>query len=116
MVRTAHFSGLCYSGDFPYFNWAAPIIQKVKVPAQVSNGVFVPEHIEIVVLEPGKWKMSPAYPISSGKRRKYGAELKKYDVNVSDITTLPKQYGKGDNRNGSDGEERDCLSGMDKKD
>ena len=52
-------------GDFPYYHWAAPIVQEVRVPAHLANGVMIPEHNELVIIKPGEWVISPAYPIQN---------------------------------------------------
>lgn len=102
------------AGDFPYFNWKKPARQKVKIPAHISNGLFVPEHVEEVIISPGEWKSGPAYPISSGQRRNnYDTEVVYNSVNAADITTLPQQYGEADSGNNFAGKSADNKRRMD---
>lgn len=35
-----------------------PVVQKVKVPAMVRNGVYIPEHYEYVIVKPGEYVLS----------------------------------------------------------
>jgi hypothetical protein len=83
-----------YGNDFPYFNWAGPIIQNVKIPAHIENGVFIPEHFEPVMLQPGEWRSSQAYPISSKGGKNDNQNQNGYEVQYSnvDITVLPKAF------------------------
>ncbi|MFA5346040.1 MAG: hypothetical protein WC315_07195, partial [Candidatus Omnitrophota bacterium] len=53
-----------YGNDFPYFYWQSPIVQNVAIPAHIENGVFVPQHFEPVVIEPGSWRKEFGYPIN----------------------------------------------------
>ena len=81
--------------DFPYYgDWSEPIIQEVKVPASIQNGVFIPEHYQTVLIKPGEWKKNQAYPIKAEKMENKDNEniLNNLNVNVNDITVMPKQY------------------------
>ncbi|MCL5674247.1 MAG: hypothetical protein M1501_00660 [Candidatus Omnitrophica bacterium] len=53
----------------PYYYWQSPIVQKVKIPAQLVNGFFIPSHYEYVIIQPGKWQKEYAYPIAKGESR-----------------------------------------------
>ena len=53
----------------PYYYWQSPVTQKVKVPAQIVNGLFIPAHYEYVIIQPGKWQQEYAYPIAKGESR-----------------------------------------------
>jgi hypothetical protein len=105
-----------YGNDFPYFYWQSPVVQNVKIPAHIANGVFVPEHIEPVVIEPAKWRKEFSYPINcpKGKKqldKKEGGEPYAFNYlnfSVRDITVLPESFtctGPGekdkDNRGGA---------------
>jgi len=80
-------------GDFPYFNWVAPIVQDVRIPAHVANGVFIPEHNELVIIKPGEWKKEPAFPINSSKESyESSSTLQFMDGDVADITQLPDEF------------------------
>ena len=91
-----------YGNDFPYFYWSSPVIQNVRIPAQIENGLFVPEHNEPVVITPAQWRKKLTYPIHSpkdeGKKDLQQAEGKENyalsDLNFSgrDITVFPESY------------------------
>ncbi len=104
------FAGSFYGNDFPYFVWSAPVVQNVRVPARLENGMFVPEHNELVMIEPGEWRNNFTYPINSGiknNKKTQQAEgdenyaLSYFDFDVGDITVLPKSYN-GVKRAGKD--------------
>ncbi|MCL4492045.1 MAG: hypothetical protein M1510_09110 [Nitrospirae bacterium] len=35
--------------------WSKPVIQIVKVPATIRNGLYIPEHTEYVIVRPGEY-------------------------------------------------------------
>lgn len=80
-------------GRFPYYQWSAPIVQDVKVPAHIENGVFIPEHNELVLIKPGEWQKAPAYSIADNKspdNQESKDDKKKIDISSStDLTILP---------------------------
>ena len=80
-------------GNFPYYHWTRPMVQDVMVPAHVANGVFVPEHKEMVIIQPGEWAISPSYPINTQPKEKYAEHVQDKDIVVSDITHLPGGTG-----------------------
>ncbi len=80
-------------GHFPYYHWTRPMVQDVNVPAHVANGVFIPEHKEMVIIQPGEWAVSPAYPINTQPKESYEHQAQNMDVAVSDITHLPGGVG-----------------------
>ncbi len=83
-VIAAKFQG----GQFPYYHWAAPIVQDLRVPAHIAHGVFIPEHNEIVLIKPGEWQKSPAYPIAIQEKEDY--EQKQIDHgDTTNLTVLP---------------------------
>lgn len=51
----------------PYYYWQSPIVQQVKIPAQVVNGLFIPSHYEYVIIKPGDWQKEYGYPIAKGE-------------------------------------------------
>ena len=51
--------------DFPYHNWSAPLVQRVWVPPTIQHGVFIPGHMEEVIIKPGAWKREFAAPLSN---------------------------------------------------
>ena len=73
-------------GNFPYYHWAEPIVQEVAIPAHIEHGLFIPEHKELVIIKPGEWAKSPAYPIQT-------QEIKTHEENshtdIADITVMP---------------------------
>jgi len=91
-----HFLG----NDFPYFYWSSPVVQNVRIPAHIENGVFIPEHNELVLIEPGEWRKQFSYPISSPKakeepkKREGGRShaLNYLNFSVRDITVLPESF------------------------
>lgn len=93
-----------YGNDFPYFNWAGPIVQSVRIPAHIENGMFIPEHNAPVLIQPGEWRSQYTYPISTQggenvnekKSEKYAVEYS--NIDLYDITVLPKAYPGADAR------------------
>jgi len=89
-----------YGNDFPYFYWESPVVQSVRIPSHIENGVFIPEHNEPVVIEPAEWRNKPNYPISCPKgkkesKQKEGGEdyaLNYLNFSVRDITVLPESF------------------------
>ena len=75
-------------GQFPYYHWAAPIVQEVKVPAHIEKGVFMAEHQELVLIKPGQWQQSPAYPIATTENKGHDKQTND-STTVSNITALP---------------------------
>lgn len=66
-------------GKLPYFHWSAPMVQEVNVPAHIYNGVFIPEHQEIVLIKPGQWV-----------KESYEQKQEQFHHNtVADITSIP---------------------------
>ncbi len=58
-------------GRFPYYQWAKPMVQEVRVPAHIDQGVFIPEHNELVIIKPGQWATSQGQPIASQVKESY---------------------------------------------
>ena len=58
-VRDAHAQLAAETGPDPRVAWAAPIVQRVWIPAQVVHGVFIPGHRAWVVIHPADWQRSP---------------------------------------------------------
>ena len=85
-------------GNFPYYHWVAPIVQEVRIPAHLANGVMIPEHNELVIIKPGQWSVSPAYPIQTQERNNYDNQISGHNMDVSNITALPKSVGNADER------------------
>ncbi|MBI3601276.1 MAG: hypothetical protein HY209_00035 [Candidatus Omnitrophica bacterium] len=81
-------------GNFPYYHWSAPIVQEVRIPAHLANGVMIPEHNELVIIQPGQWTISPAYPIQTQERNHYDNQILYMDMDVSNITALPAGVGR----------------------
>ena len=81
-------------GNFPYYHWSSPIVQEVRVPAHVGDGVLIPEHNELVIIKPGQWTISPAYPIKTNERNNYDNQVSYMDMDISNITSLPQSMGK----------------------
>lgn len=73
-------------GNFPYYHWTSPLVQNVRVPGHIANGVFIPAHQELVIIKPGEWAQAPAYPIESQGENH---EKTQTDMDVADITHLP---------------------------
>lgn len=51
--------------DFPYTNWSPPLVQRLWMPARITNGVFIPGHMEEVIIKPGAWKREFSAPLST---------------------------------------------------
>jgi hypothetical protein len=81
-------------GNFPYYHWVAPIVQEVRVPAHVSHSAMIPEHNELVIIQPGQWTMNQAYPIESQQRKNDDNQITNKPNNNSDITALPLGGGR----------------------
>ncbi len=88
-----HIAASFQGGNFPYYHWTQPMVQDVNVPAHVANGVFIPEHKEMVIIQPGEWAVSPAYPINTQPKESYEHQAQDRNVAVSDITHLPGGVG-----------------------
>ena len=85
-----------HGNDFPYFYWESPIVQDVHIPSHIENGMFIPEHNEPVMIEPGEWRNKFSYPIACGKKDK-NKEDGNYadstsDFSVRDITVMPGSF------------------------
>lgn len=39
------------------YEWQRPMVQKVWLPPQIVNGLFIPGHHEYVLLNPAEWKL-----------------------------------------------------------
>ena len=83
-------AGQFQGGNFPYYHWTQPMVQEVSIPGHLTNGVFIPEHKELVIIKPGEWALSPAYPIKTQDKEINHAI---HDHDVSDITHLPQCVG-----------------------
>ena len=96
----ADFAKNFHGNDFPYFYWESPIVQDVRIPSRIENGVFIPEHNEPVMIEPGEWREKFSYPISSRKKRVESDKKEKegdyaftnVSFSASDITSLPRSF------------------------
>ena len=73
-------------GEFPYYHWAAPMVQDVRVPAHIEQGVFIPEHQELVIIKPGEWLKNQAYPIATQENQSHEQNI---NTDVADITFMP---------------------------
>jgi hypothetical protein len=51
--------------DFPYRNWSPPLVQRLWVPPRIAGGVFIPGHMDEVIVKPGAWKREFSAPLSS---------------------------------------------------
>ena len=92
-------------GKFPYYHWTAPIVQDVRIPAHLANGMMIPEHNELVIIKPGQWTTRPAYPIQRQEKNNYENQISYLDLDVANITSLPKSVGpasQGDERSPKD--------------
>lgn len=79
--------------NVPFYHWNEPIVQDVGVPAHIENGVFIPEHKELVLIKPGQWAKAGAYPIATQKES-YEKPSENINVDdVSDITSVPRSMG-----------------------
>lgn len=106
----AKFAENFYGNDFPYFYWESPVVQNVRIPAHIENGLFVPEHNEPVVINPGDWRKSFSYPLhcppgkEEAKNQTEGGGNYAFDylnLSVRDITVLPEAFV-GAGRGGQD--------------
>ena len=89
-------AGEFQGGNFPFYHWSSPIVQSVKIPAHLTNGVMIPAHDELVIIKPGEWAMSPGYPIQNQKRNNYENQNSSSDLDVSNLTALPASVGKSE--------------------
>lgn len=96
--------------DFPYFYWQSPVVQNVRIPSHIENGMFVPEHNEPVVIESGEWRKKFGYPVTDLKNQAQETEggdhyaLKYFDFDARDITVFPQSFagdGSGDEKQDS---------------
>lgn len=85
-------ASLTQDNQLPYYHWVAPIVQEVAVPGHIANGVFIPQHTELVIIKPGEWSQSPSYPIQR-KGENNEETINRNDGAVHDITGLPKSQG-----------------------
>lgn len=64
--------------DFPYRNWSPPLVQRLWVPPRIAGGVFIPGHMDDVIVKPGAWKREFSAPLSThqplSQRRPYTRE------------------------------------------
>lgn len=88
-----------HGNDFPYFYWESPIVQDVRIPAHIKNGLFIPEHNEPVVITPAEWRSTFTYPIrcpkgkkALDKREEESYALEYLDFSIGDITVLPQSF------------------------
>lgn len=51
--------------DFPYRNWSPPLVQRLWVPPRMTGGVFIPGHMDDVIIKPGAWKREFSAPLST---------------------------------------------------
>ena len=51
--------------DFPYRNWSPPLVQRLWVPPRITGGVFIPGHMDDVIIKPGAWKREFSVPLST---------------------------------------------------
>jgi hypothetical protein len=51
--------------DFPYRNWSPPLVQRLWVPPRMTGGVFIPGHMDDVIVKPGAWKREFSAPLST---------------------------------------------------
>ena len=70
------------------------MVQDVRVPAHVANGVFIPEHKEMAIIQPGEWAAGPSYPINTQPKENYADHVQDMDMAVPDITHLPGGGGR----------------------
>ena len=91
-----------HGNDFPYFYWESPIVQDVRIPSHIENGMFIPEHNEPVMITPGDWRNKFTYPIACGKKDKKEEEgnyaVSSASLSVRDITVLPESFACDDSR------------------
>lgn len=74
--------------------WIKPVIQKVRIPAHITGGVFYPEHEELVIIKSGEWEMGKTVGIKKATQNQEHILL---DEKGIDITALPRteNYFKG---------------------
>jgi len=75
---------------FPFYHWQAPIVQEVLTPAHISNGVMIPEHHQLVIIQPGEWVMDESNSIQSQQRKKHDNQASYSNSrDISNLTVLP---------------------------
>jgi len=98
--NVADFTQTFHGNDFPYFYWESPIVQDVRIPASIENGMFIPEHNEPVVITPAEWRNKFTYPINCRKSKKASNKIEggenyafeNINFSVRDITVLPQSF------------------------
>lgn len=107
-------------GNDPFigYDWIEPILQEVTIPAHIGNGVFIPEHEELVIINPGAWQLSPGYPILKGGQgdAKKQTTLQLFEGSASDITVLPADYHRSTGASSAGEERKDYSRGMGEED
>ena len=75
---------------FPYYEWSAPAVQQVRIPAHLEGGMFVPQHNELVIVKPGEWMQQASFPIDhQEKTNEDTLTIKADNPKSADITYLP---------------------------
>lgn len=98
-------------GEFPYYHWVTPIVQEVRVPAHLTNGVMIPDHNELVIIKPGEWTMSEGYPIQTQESHNDNT-ISYMRMDVSNLTPLPKSVGEPPTNVEQRGENQDNPTGV----
>jgi hypothetical protein len=57
--------------DFPYANWSPPLVQRTWIPPRIVGGVFIPGHMDDVIIKPGAWKREFAAPLTTHRPLSY---------------------------------------------
>jgi hypothetical protein len=83
--------------------YTKPVVQKVKVPAQIRGGVYIPEHWEYVIIQPGEYVLNDPDAIEQGENyeRQFSRPETKSEGERTyttttlsfDIKDLKKMYG-----------------------
>lgn len=86
-------------GEYKSKLYTKPVVQKVKVPPMIRGGVYIPEHWEYVIIQPGEYVLNDLDAVGqepSSPRNVRKAEPDKTHKTVTmnvDINDLKRMYG-----------------------
>ncbi|MBE0427210.1 MAG: hypothetical protein IBX72_11285 [Nitrospirae bacterium] len=91
-------------GEFKSRLYTKPVVQKVKVTAMIRGGVYIPEHWEYVIIQPGEYVLNDPDAIEQGEENQQrhvrrpeakseGERLYTTTTPGFDIKDLKKIYG-----------------------
>ena len=92
------------AGSYKSKLYAKPVVQKVRVPAMIRGGVYIPEHMEYVIVKPGEYVLNspdaleqsdeaPKERYSKQERRASHEDVRASTELQSDPREIAKTYG-----------------------